>query len=56
MRIIEKKYFNIYKNLIGNDITQLIIDFDFSESRGEFEYFTKVSAVIPSNIGGNGMK
>jgi len=53
MRITERKYFDIYKDLIGNDIAKLITDFDFSENRGGFEYLTKSSAVYSSNIEGN---
>ena len=44
---------NPYIKAIGKDIPKLIKDFDFSESRGEFEYLTKSSAVYSSNIEGN---
>lgn len=53
MRITERKYLNLYKDLIGNEISRLIKDFDFSENRGGFEYLTKSSAVYSSNIEGN---
>ena len=53
MRITERKYFDTYKDLIGNEISKLIKDFDFSEKRGGFEYLTKSSAVYSSNIEGN---
>lgn len=53
MRITERKYFDTYKDIIGNEISNLIKDFDFSENRGEFEYLTKSSAVYSSNIEGN---
>lgn len=53
MRITERKYFDTYKDLIGNEISKLIKDFDFSENRGGFEYLTKSSAVYSSNIEGN---
>ena len=53
MRITERKYLDTYKELIGNEISKLIKDFDFSESRGGFEYLTKSSAVFSSNIEGN---
>ena len=53
MRITERKYFDNYKKSIGNDIPQLIQDFDFSSNQGEFEYLTKSSAVYSSNIEGN---
>ncbi|MCK9451985.1 MAG: Fic family protein [Bacteroidales bacterium] len=53
MRITERKYFDTYKDLIGNEISKLIKDFDFSENRGGFEYLTKSSAVYSLNIEGN---
>ena len=53
MRITERKYLDAYKKSIGNEISKLINDFDFSENRGEFEYLTKSSAVYSSNIEGN---
>ena len=53
MRITETKYLDTYKELIGNEISKLIKDFDFSENRGGFEYLTKSSAVYSSNIEGN---
>ena len=53
MRITERKYLDLYKKSIGNEIPKLIYDFDFSENRGEFEYLTKSSAVYSSNIEGN---
>ena len=53
MRINERKYLDTYKKSIGNEISKLISDFDFSESRGGFEYLTKSSAVYSSNIEGN---
>lgn len=53
MRITERKHLDTYKKLIGNEISKLIKDFDFSENRGEFKYLTKSSAVYSSNIEGN---
>ena len=53
MRITESKYLDTYKDLIGNEISKLIKEFDFSENRGGFEYLTKSSAVYSSNIEGN---
>ncbi len=53
MRVTERKYLDSYKKSIGNEISKLIENFDFSESRGEFEYLTKSSAVYSSNIEGN---
>lgn len=55
MRIIQRKYLDIYEKTIGNKIPNLIKDFDFSENRGGFEYLTKSSAVYSSNIEGNGI-
>ena len=53
MKISDRKYLEIYKQSIGNDILNLIKDFDFSDKRGGFEYLTKSSAVYSSNIEGN---
>ncbi len=53
MRITERKYLDTYKKSIGNEISKLIKNFDFSENRGAFEYLTKASAVYSSNIEGN---
>ncbi len=53
MRITERKYLDDYRELIGSVIPNLIKDFDFSESRGGFDYLTKSSAVYSSNIEGN---
>lgn len=53
MRITERKYLDQYKKAIGNKISDLIKDLDFSENRGGFEYMTKSSAVYSSNIEGN---
>ena len=53
MRIIERKYLDEYMKSIGNEIPLRIKNFDFSESRGGFEYLTKSSAVYSSNIEGN---
>jgi Fic family protein len=53
MRITERKYLDIYKETIGNEIPILIKEFDFSENRGGFEYLTKSSAIYSSNIEGN---
>ena len=53
MRITEKKYLDTYTKSIGTKISRLIENFDFSESRGGFDYLTKSSAVYSSNIEGN---
>jgi hypothetical protein len=56
MRITERNYLDPYKKSIGDEIPQLIRDFDFSENRGKFEYLTKSSAVYSSNIEGNSIE
>lgn len=53
MKITERKYLDKYKESIGNEISILIKNFDFSENSGGFEYLTKSSAVYSSNIEGN---
>jgi Fic family protein len=53
MKITERKYLDTYKKSIGNEISKLIKNFDFSENRGGFGYLTKASAVYSSNIEGN---
>ncbi|MFW6310132.1 MAG: Fic family protein [Prolixibacteraceae bacterium] len=53
MRITERKYIDSYIKSIGYEIPKLIMDFDFSENRGGFDYLTKASAVYSSNIEGN---
>jgi Fic family protein len=53
MRITERKYLDKYSSTIGNQISDLIKSFDFSEAKGGFDYLTKASAVYSSNIEGN---
>ena len=53
MNVHDKKYFNQYSELIGNQIQELISNFDFTENKGSFDYLTKSSAVYSSNIEGN---
>ncbi|MBN2485223.1 MAG: Fic family protein [Bacteroidales bacterium] len=53
MKVTERKYLEQYSKLIGNQILDLIKKFDFSDSKGGFEYLTKASAVYSSNIEGN---
>lgn len=53
MRVTERKYFDAYFQSIGQEIPELINNFDFSENSGGFEYLTKSSAVYSSNIEGN---
>ncbi len=53
MKITNKKYFNTYLQVIGNQIPSLIQQYDFSEASGTFDYLTKSSAVYSSNIEGN---
>ncbi len=50
MRVAERKYLEIYKQSIGNEISKLIMNFDFSENSGGFDYLTKSSAVYSSKI------
>lgn len=51
--ITERTYFESYSKLIGNQVEELVAQFDFSEKNGGFEYLTKASAVYSSNIEGN---
>ena len=53
MRILDDKYFNQYKDLIGNQIEKLIESFDFTERSTDLGYKTQASAVYSSNIEGN---
>jgi Fic family protein len=53
MRIVDKSYLLRYIELIGNQITQLICEFDFSEKSSDVDYKTQASAVYSSNIEGN---
>jgi len=53
MRITERKYLDIYITSIGDSISDLIRNYDFSENKGGFDYLTKSSAVYSSNIEGN---
>ncbi|MDR3366490.1 MAG: Fic family protein [Prevotellaceae bacterium] len=51
--VIDKKYFNEYLQIIGQQIPDLIRQFDFSEQAVSFDYLTMSSAVYSSNIEGN---
>ncbi|MEN8227363.1 MAG: hypothetical protein ABFS38_04350 [Bacteroidota bacterium] len=53
MHVSERKYFGEYDELIGSRIPELIRGFDFTDTKGEFEYLTKASAIYSSNIEGN---
>jgi Fic family protein len=53
MIVTEKKYFELYSKAIGKKVSGLINKYDFTESKGGFEYLTKASAVYSSNIEGN---
>ena len=53
MRTTERKYLDVYLRSIGNSISDLIRNYDFSENKGGFDYLTKSSAVYSSNIEGN---
>lgn len=55
MIVTDRKYFKIYSQSIGGEISKLIERFDFSEGNGGFEYMTKSSAVFSSNIEGNSL-
>lgn len=53
MRITDRKYLYTYTQSIGNEISKLIDEYDFSDNRGGFDYLTKSSAIYSSNIEGN---
>ncbi|MCW5201589.1 Fic family protein [Desulfobulbus sp. US4] len=53
MKITERKYLNAYSQTIGDQLEDLLTQFDFSEDNGKFDYLTKASAVYSSNIEGN---
>jgi len=53
MKVTDQKYFQEYFLKKGNQIDSLIMQFDFSECNGSFDYLTKASAVFSSNIEGN---
>jgi len=53
MRITDRKYFETYNQIVGDEIPRLIQNFDFSENKKSFDYLTKSSAVYSSNIEGN---
>lgn len=53
MIVTDKKYLARYSKIIGDQISDLINKFDFSESKGGYDFLTKASAVYSSNIEGN---
>jgi Fic family protein len=53
VKITDKKYFPVYHEHIGYDITKLIEKFNFFEKQIDINYFTQASAVYSSNIEGN---
>lgn len=53
MNITLRKYIKEYSDKIGKQIPVLIEKFDFSETKSNFDYLTKASAVYSSNIEGN---
>jgi Fic family protein len=53
MKISNKKYFEKYLSVIGNEIPKLIEEFPFAERTADFSFLTKASAVFSSNIEGN---
>lgn len=53
MRITDKKYFDKFLQIIGNQIPSLIANFEFKQKPNEFDFLIKASAVYSSNIEGN---
>lgn len=53
MDFADKKYLIQYSKIIGNQVSDLIKNFDFSDKKGGFDYLTIASAVYSSNIEGN---
>ena len=53
MKIIDKKYYDSYYEIIGKDIDSLIRSYDFASKQSNFDYLIKASAVYSSNIEGN---
>jgi len=53
MRITDKKYYEEYYKLTGNQIEKLIESIDFSVNMIDLGYNTQASAVFSSNIEGN---
>jgi Fic family protein len=51
--ITDKTYFNGFLQIIGQQIPDLIKQFDFSKHAVSLDYLTKCSAVYSSNIEGN---
>jgi Fic family protein len=51
--ITDKKHFDKYLQTVGQEISFLIKQFDFSKHAVSLDYLTKVSAVYSSNIEGN---
>ncbi len=53
LKITDKRYFDQYKALIGDDLTLLVKKFDFNQGSYDLSYQTQASAVYSSNIEGN---
>jgi Fic family protein len=53
MKIIDKRYFEQYQLLIGNELKTLVERFDFAGKSDDLVYQTQASAVYSSNIEGN---
>jgi Fic family protein len=53
MEITDKRYFDQYKGLIGDDLNWLVQKFDFNQRNYDLTYQTQASAVYSSNIEGN---
>lgn len=55
MKISDKTFLPEYNQLIGEELEQLISQFDFSEEKSSLSYSTQASAVFSSNIEGNSL-
>jgi Fic family protein len=53
MKLADKRYFDEYKALIGDSLSQSIASFDFTGKNADLGYQTQASAVYSSNIEGN---
>lgn len=53
MHINNRKYLDPYIQSIGNQIPNIIANYNFSETKGELDFLNKSSAVYSSNIEGN---
>ncbi len=53
MKITDKRYFDSFNLLIGKEIANLVLQFDFTRQNSSLDYQTQASAVFSSNIEGN---